>query len=352
MWRPDQLAVEARRNLGPAHAVLGLLTAVVVGPILAFLLLQGHRALLQEAERRAGGSLVWTATATDPTAPLDGGVCTRLVTLPGVAASGGQSAAPLPALSAYPGGRALPVVGLTPGAVQVFVPSAPWAAVTVGSDLAVLGEVGPGSWLIDAQGARVSAVGTLLVGAPVGALSSSVTVPVLPGAPLAECWVRLEPAAVDHGRDILMSAFPNGTAAVAPFLREQAGAVAPLQQWRRAVGMEPWLVGGALIAATATLLLWTRRTELAVYRAFGTPRSTLLVLVAGELVLVLVPALAAGVLLGSVGFAAAARSGASSALVAVALAQASAAVLVGLAAAVLSAGIVVRGGLTDVLRDR
>lgn len=352
MWRPDELAVEARRNLGPAHAVLGVLAAAVIAAAIALVLLQGHRALAQEAERRAAGSLVWTATASDAVTSLDGTTCARLSTLPGVAAAGGQVSQAPTGMYAFPGARPLPVIGLTPGAVQVFAPTAPWAATTVGADLAALGEIGPGSWLVDSTGARVVQIDTLLGSAPVGALSSAVTIPAAPDAPLDACWLRMQPAAVAYGRDVLLAAYPGGAATITPFVREQAGQITPLQQWERTIALRPWLAAGAVIAVTAGLLLWSRRTELAIYRAFGTPRSALLALVTTELTLVLIPALAGGVLLASVAFAAWTRTGAPGPLIATALAQGVAAALLGLAVALVPAVLVTRGGLTDVLRDR
>jgi hypothetical protein len=255
-------------------------------------------------------------------------------------------------LHAFAGGRALPLVGLTAGAVQVFSPGAPVGVPTIGAELAVLGEVGAGSWLVDDEGRRVVQVGALVRDAPVGAIGSTVTVPVLPDAPLAQCWVRMDPAAVDQGHDVLLGAFPSGSVTVSPFLLDQPGQVTPLEQWQRTVAVQPWALAGGVIAVTAGLVLWSRRAELAVYRTFGTPRSALLALVTLEHALVLAPALAAGTLLGALGFAAAARTGAPGPLVATALAQAGAAGLVGLVGALLPALLVTRGPLTETLRDR
>lgn len=352
MWRPDHLAVEARRNLGPAHAVLGALTAVVTGAVVALVLLQGTAALGQEADRRAAGAQVWTATASEPTAPLDGAACARLTALAGVARSGGVAAQPPTDLRAFPGGSPLPVTGLTPGAAQVFVPSAPWSAATVGAELTALGEVGQGSWLVDGAGARAVRVSAVIDDAPVSALSAGLAVPVAPDAPLATCWLRMEPGASDLGGDVLTAAFPDGAALVSPFLREQAGALSPVARWRSTIDLQPWAVGGAVIGVTAVLALWARRTELAVYRTFGTSRVVVVCLAAAELALVLVPATAAGLVLGALVLAAVTGAGAPSALVGTAAAQAGAAALTGLVVTVVLAPVTVRQGLTDTLRDR
>lgn len=352
MWRPDELAVEARRNLGPTHAVLGVLSTLVTGAVVALLLIQGSAALDQESARRAAGASVWTATAADPATPLDGAACTRLSGLAGVAVSGGVAAEPPTDLRAFPGGSPLPVTGLTGGAAQVFVPSAPWAESTVGDELAALGEVGPGSWLVDASGERVVQVTAVLGDAPASSLSSGLTVPVASDAPLAACWVRMVPGAAGLGDDVLTGAYPGGVAAVAPYLREQPGVLTPVERWRSTVGTQPWAVGGAVIAVTALLALWARRAELAVYRAFGTPRGVVVALAAAELVLVLVPATAAGVMLGALAQAVVAGAGASWELAGTAVAQACAAALAGLVLTVLLAPLTVRQGLTDTLRDR
>ncbi|NHT18048.1 FtsX-like permease family protein [Cellulomonas sp. IC4_254] len=352
MWRPDELLVEARRNLGPAHAVLGVLSALVSAAVVTLLLLQGGAALHQESARRAAGALVWTATASEPSVPLDGAACTRLTGLPGVAVSGGVAAEPPTELRAFPGGSPLPVTGLTGGAAQVFVPSAPWAAATVGAELAALGEVGRGSWLVDAAGSRAVQVTEVLDAAPVSALSSGLTVPVTSDAPLSACWVRMDPGAAPHGGDVLVGAFPDGVASVSPYLRDQEGVLTPVERWRSTVHLQPWAVGGAVIAATALLALWARRTELAVYRTFGTPRSVVVALAAVELIFVLVPAAAAGVLLGAAACAVVTGAGAPWDLAGTAVAQAAAAASTGVLLTVLLAPLTVRQRLTDTLRDR
>lgn len=352
MWRVDQLLVEARRNLGPAHAVLGVLAVLVAGAVTALVLIQGSAALSQEAERRAAGSLVWSATASDLAGPLDGAACARLAGLPGVAASGGQAVEAPADLHAFRGGMPLAVAGLTPGAVQVFVPSAPWATATVGTDTVELGEVARGSWLVDGSGARVVQVTDVIAQAPVSALSSGITVPVDPASDLVTCWVRMEPGVAEQGGDVLTAAFPAGRAAVAPFLRDQAGALTPLARWEAVLGLHPWAIGGGVIAVTGLLLLWARRTEIAVYRAFGTSRVVAVASTAIELLLVLLPATVAGVLAGAVACAGVTRAGASAALVATAAGQAVAAVCAGLVLTLVLAPLTTRRGLTDTLRDR
>ncbi|WP_123369992.1 hypothetical protein [Cellulomonas sp. PhB150] len=334
------------------HLVLGLVGSIVAGALIALLLVQGSHAINQESARRAAGSLVWTATATDLATPLDGTTCTRLAVLDGVAAAGGQSSTGLPELSAFPGGQPLPLTGLTPGAAQVFAPRAPWAATTVGADLAALNEVGDGSWLIDQEGARAQQVTAVISQAPIGALTSSVVVPIAPDAPLDACWIRMNPAAVAYGHDILATAYPDGVAAVAPFVRQQAGDVPPAQVWKRTVDQQPWLLAAAAVAAAAALALWARRTDLAVYRTFGTPRSAVVMLVVIENTLALAPAPAAGTLLGVLAHAMVTGSGALPALVVTAVAQAVAATLTALLIGVGLTIAATRGNVTDILRDR
>lgn len=352
MWRPDELAGEARRNLGPAHAALTVLMTLVLCGVLLYVLVQGQQALDQEVDRRAAGAFVWTATAADENAPLSGLACTRLGALPGVAAAGGVSAAPIGPLYAFDGSRTpVPAAGLTPGAISVFVPGAAPDETAIGGDLLSLAGAGPGQWLMDDRGIRAARPTLVVSDAPVGLLTSTVTVPVGADSPIISCWLRMEPGAVGAGGDLLSFAFPNGQALIAPFLPESAGVLTPAEQWRAAMAVQPWLVGGVLIAGAIGLTTWTRRTELAVYRTFGTTRAEQMFLTAVEIGLMAIPAAAAS-LLGAVVVAAARWHGVPPTLVGSAAAQASAALLVGVAAGTALTPLVQRGSLAETLRDR
>lgn len=352
MWRLSAVVSEARRNLGPAQVALGLLLGLIVAGVLGYTILAAQQALEQEAERRSAGSLVWMATAADENLPLDGAACSRLGGWPGVAAAGGvaiQSPGPMYAFAASE--NPVPVTGLTPGALAVWAPSISPDATTLGADLEALGGVGMDQWLVDETGTRTIQPTVRIETAPVSALTSTVTTPVAADTPVIACWLRMEPGAYASGEDLLRFAFPGNQAMVAPFLGQVEGVLTPAEQWRADMALQPWFVGAVVIAAAVLLVGWTRRTEYAVYRTFGTTRGTVTAMTAVELVLIAVPAVAVAVLL--VAVAAAARwHGVPAPVLGVGLAQAAAAVLTGLAIGIGLTPLLIRSELSQTLRDR
>src|SRR5699024_677993 len=199
--------------------------------------------------------------------------CTQCGVWPCVVGAGGLAVRPSVPLYAYHGGLELPVHAVTPGAVQVFLPEAPWAMLTVGAELVQTGQVGAGQWLLAADGSRAVRPEYQVEQAPVSVLTSNVTTTVLADTPVSTSWVRMQPGAVSAGGDVLAAAFPGGTATIARFLPEATGVLTPAQQWQAALALQPWLIGGLMITAAVLLVSWSRRSQLAVYRTFGTPRT-------------------------------------------------------------------------------
>ncbi|MBZ2199711.1 FtsX-like permease family protein [Occultella gossypii] len=352
MWRPDQLLGEARRNLGPAHLGLGILLTAVLTGVLGYTVIAAQQALQQEQDRHAAGSHVWIATPVEAERPLDGAACTNLGGWPGVAATGGVAASANEPVYAFAGGRSpVPLVGLTPGALQVFAPAAPAGTVTLGADLYALGSAAPNQWLLDSGGNRALRPTIVITSAPVGLLTSSVTTTVLADTPISACWIRMQPGAVQSGADVLGFAYPSDRAFIAPFLGDAAGVLTPLQQWRAAMSVQPWALGAAIIALAVLLLTWTRRAEIAVYRTFGTSRASVAAIIAGELAMIAIPAAAAAILL--LAITTAARWGElPNQVLAIALTQAVAATVTGLAVSTAAALLFTRGDITQALRDR
>jgi hypothetical protein len=330
----------------------GVLATLVLLGVMGYCLVAAQQALHQEADRRAAGSLIWIATPVDPALPLDGRTCTNLGSWPGVVAAGGVASRTSEPIYAYPGSRTqVPVAALTPGALRVFVPEAPAGTVALGGDLIALGTAAPGQWLYGSQDQPVLRPTLLVSSSPLGLINSTVITTTLADTDISTCWIRMEPGAVSSGNDVLSFAFPSDEAFVTPFLENPTGVLTPSQQWRAAIGAHPWLIGAAVIAASAILLAWTRRAETAVYRTFGTTRTALTAMTAVELATTLIPSLAAAVLGASV--LAAARWGAvPKEVVLLALAQGAAATITGLAIAAGVSGLLARGDITQALRDR
>lgn len=104
-----------------------------------------------------------------------------------------------------------------------------------------------------------------------------------------------------------------------------------------------------MITAAVLLVSWSRRSQLAVYRTFGTPRTIVMVMLAAELVLVALPAVAAAVLAATI---TAAATGVPLHVLGIAARHTGAALLIGTAASTLLVATLLRGSLTETLRDR
>src|SRR5690606_21734865 len=68
----------------------------------------------------------------------------------------------------------------------------------------------------------------------------------------------------------------------------------PEEQWQDYSSLRPGLAAGGLGALFISTFLWSRRSEFAAYRTFGTTSSQIGLMVLAELALVYVPALAVG----------------------------------------------------------
>jgi hypothetical protein len=92
----------------------------------------------------------------------------------------------------------------------------------------------------------------------------------------------MNPGAVSEGGDLLTFTFRGTGAQVTPFLGSPAGLSSPAAQWHSFASLDVWAVAGLLLGALAGLATWTRRTEWAVYRTFGTRRVELVTVVGFE----------------------------------------------------------------------
>lgn len=108
----------------------------------------------------------------------------------------------------------------------------------------------------------------------------------------------MEPGATHHGREILQYAFgANSNTQIIPYLAPESGTASPSQQWHAYADKHPWIATSALVALVLAFSIWSRRSELAVYRAFGTPRSVIAGLISLETALIVIPATAVAILL-------------------------------------------------------
>lgn len=355
-WRAADLAAESMRNLGRSHAVVAALFTVI---LVALGLLTGgaaHTIVGQEVDRRAEGSLVWivaAATSADaPQAELSAATCHNLERLAGVEASGGVLATEKREVSAFLGGPPLPLLSVTPGGLSVFDPSFDGLdSATMGDGVSHAELAAVGSYLSDASGIPVLRVTAVLdENVPYSRLASTVQVPVPPVGLVSECWVRMAPAARDKGYDLLTGNFDTTNASVAPFVPDTAGLLEPSEQWRALTAMRPWLAGAILLAAVVAMFLAARRSELAIYRTFGTTPATLMLMLLGELGVVLAAATACAALTTTAALLASAP--ASPSIISAALLAILGASALGFGIAAGPIALAVRPRITDALKDR
>lgn len=289
-WRSAELTREAWANSGPRQLILAILTAFVLTAVAILTGYQAIQTISQESSRREAGSLVWTAIADDDSA-LSAAACEALGVNRGVSAAGGIFGIRPPDLTAFSGGPPVPTVFVTPHAPRVWTPDTALGHVVAGPDVIQTHAVGVGTTLVtrdpntkvlvDAQAPDTLAH---------AGLRSRVAIPQAPQGLLTECWLRMEPGVVALGEDLLRFTFADAELTVAPHLRPSAEILSPAQQWQAFAATHVGIAGGILIGLVGTLLAWTRRAELAVYRTFGTNRGELALMLLVETVIVLIPA--------------------------------------------------------------
>jgi hypothetical protein len=350
-WRLSELVREARGNLGPRQVLFGAVAVVVLSSLGILTGLSATRALEQERDRRAAGGLTWVADRSDER-PLAAASCEALNRVDGVAAAGGVVDGI--AVSVYPfvGANPLPVRQVTPHALAAWTDEHYGTTLVLGRDLEALGQAALGSTIVNESGTEVGIIGARLDPAvPVGALRASVLVTVAPTAPLSACWVRMQPGAYSVGGQVLGPAFAGQGARVSEFLPASRGP-SPYERWADFAGIQPWIAAGALLVIVAALLAWTRRSELAVYRAFGTTRRQLAVVLWIETLAVLVVAASLAGSLSLLVVGSADGGGLERDVSAIMLRLITAAAALTLAVAPALSVLMQRGNLADQLKDR
>lgn len=296
-WRPKELFTEALRNLGPTHLGVGLVLTFLLTVFGLLTFDQARTALEQEWGRQDLGGLVWLAAAT-PEAPLDGTTCESLNRYGGVAAAGGTTLASAPSVRTLPQTPSIPTKGITPNALKVWATTSSTTGVILGVDLEQLGVLSVGSRIQDSNGNEATVQTRTAPTVRPDQFTSHLLVISQPNQPLLDCWIRMEPGAVQHGEEILKYAFGSVPGAqIKPYLSSSSGSATPGQQWHSFADKVPWIPSAALLALVLAFGVWSRRTELAIYQAFGSARSIVAALISIETVLIVVPALAAAVLL-------------------------------------------------------
>ncbi len=280
MWQLRDLLIEARRNLSPWHLTIGLLCTLLLTAGATLITEQATRSLAQQAELQSSGLLVWSAVAAEGTT-LDGLTCDRLRRSVGVDASGGVIAAATPAVTTVPNGDPLDAVYATPGAAHVFDASIPSGASTLGEELAAITGSAVGSHLlVGGRPLRVDAIPSTATA--LSQMRSGILIAASADSPLRQCWVRMAPGAGGAGGDVLRFAFAGSAIAVEQHFLPGDSILDPQEQWDALAEVHPGLAVGLASGGLFAMALWSRRTEIAIYRTFGTSWSSLVAILLVE----------------------------------------------------------------------
>lgn len=350
-WRPNELVREATRNIGPRHLISGVLVTLLLTGLALLSSSQAFSSLEQEADRQGAGSLV-VLVAADGERPLNAATCESMNASAGVEAAGGIAATRPPPAQAFAGSAPVTTEYVTPHAIRVWDPTSTTATTVVGADLSATGAVGPGTVLLWPDGAQTRVASELTPSVPVTRLRSGVLVPRTTDTALSECWVRMSPGAVDYGVTLASYVFRDAGAQIVPFTTLSPGVKSPSQQWHAYADAQPWVVGALMLALVAGLTTWTRRTELAIYRAFGTGRAAITFMLLIEQAVVLLPSMIVASLLATLGSAAIAGHRLPPDVPWLINATIAAAGLLGYALSAITCQLGVAGGLAEQLKDR
>ena len=359
-WRWRSVLAEALANVASAGvrtASIIVITASVFGAV-AFLELRTANDLLgfvKEFER-SGGYVVIVVPAEGST--VEASKCEALNGRSFVVSAGSLRSTELVSFASAPGvlfQRATvssSILGVW--APDTYVPPGDGApALVVGSALAEELGVRAGSYLQpegDAPARIIAVIDTeqrnpqssrwaLDVAPPVGAVEA--------------CWVEMKRDAYDAGLAALPAMFADGEEApiIRPFRRQDEFTRDPAAEFRARPQRLGWLAASGLVIATLWLTTWFRRSELGLYLALGTDRSTLAMMLAVEATVVVAAAYLLGVTYAfAVDVALNHEPIYSTSLLAVRTSLSAA--LLALALAPLGAFLFVRGTIAELLKDR
>lgn len=358
-WQPGSLAIEACLNvLSSRWRTIGLVLALgaVLG-VLVTLELRDARDLrqFQLGFERSGGYVA--IGVPDEAAPNTAARCEAMNGQSGIIAAGSISS-PSPITFKSSPGTTYQRAAVTWGALRVWDPAAtlnpglgPQAF--VGPSLAAESGLREGLYAALPGEEPVPVTGVLNVDRRNATLSRWLLVPVPPVGSATECWVEFERGAYTVGTSALAAQLTTADeeAVTRPYLRGDAFRRDPAAEFANRPQRNGWLAGGGLMVGMIALTSWFRRAELGLYLAIGTPRTTLMVLLAWESLFVIAASILIAVAYGFAVDAALRHSAGWSEFTIVARTVGSAALLA-LALAPVAAISVVRGSIADLLKER
>ncbi|MFU8841683.1 MAG: hypothetical protein ACNA8R_13335 [Nitriliruptoraceae bacterium] len=296
-WRLGQVASEALADLlgGSVRAVLLFMMlaggfAVVVG---AELEVSGQLRAQADNLRARGGDV---AIVTAEEAPIEAATCEALGRRPHVVAAGSSRGIGTVGFASAPG-QTFELIEVTPGALAVWDPAAhlPRGGWLVGPAAADELGVRTGSLLAE-PGQQPQPVTVVEVAARNQFADRAILALVAAAGEVDGCWVEFRAAAASGGRTALPAAFAGVEVSVRPLVRlDEEFARDPRVDFERRPQRHLWVPVGALMTALLALGAFGRRSDMAVYRAFGLPRAGVLAFHQTQVLVLAVAAFAAAV---------------------------------------------------------
>jgi hypothetical protein len=277
-WRLGQVAWEALADLlgNPVRAalVLVILSGGFFAVAWAELEVSGH--LLAQAEhlRAQGGDV---AIVTVEEGSIEAAACEALGRRPHVIAAGSSRTVGTVEFTSAPGTR-FELVEVTPGGLAVWDPAATPAEAGWLVGRAAAGDLGAHTGRLLAEpGQQPQPVTVVEAAARNQFADRAILALVAPAGEVDGCWVEFRAAAASGGRAALPAAFPGAEVSVRPLIRlDEEFARDSRADFERRPQRHLWAPVGALLTALLALGAFGRRSEMALYRAFGLPRTGLL----------------------------------------------------------------------------
>jgi hypothetical protein len=290
------LAAEAWRAVVIVAVVVGLVSIVTVVE-----LGQIQDAVDTDTALSNAGRYVFVAFADGDSAPIDPRRCLAIDQNPAVKATGGFTETGRVRIEKAPGellrlrstiGRTVAMLSpdstVAPGDIYVAQPAAQRIGLRTGTTVVLGDEMGPAEMSVVDMSARIPDPGPWLW---------SADGPVLP---LDECWVEVNPSTATGASDWISAWLSQGagTIGAVPFLGEDRFRLDPQEAFHTRPTKFAWLVGGVAIGLLLTLVLWFRRSEIALYRTVGSSAGQTALLLGTPYVILVAMGAVGGVLLG------------------------------------------------------
>ena len=260
-------------------AVLASIAFVIIGALTLWELtyILDLRRFLDELVAR-GGAVVVVESETG----LGGDRCQRLSSERHVVVAGGVRLL-TPTDLAHAPGLLVQRVAITEGALRAFdpewnTPSMSIGEVLVGDRLGnELGLVAGSQVWIDRRSATVRGV---VDTTSRGALVSRSVIEIVPAdRPFDQCWVEFELASVGSGMDSLPTVFSgSGPLLIRPWLSVNELTRNPAEEFAMRPLQNGWPIAAVVLFLSGWIVAWFQRSDIALYRALGMSKSSVVVL--------------------------------------------------------------------------